>query len=237
MIALYHDPGSLHCLAVRTTLAEKRLAYESRPIELAAFEQHDPAFLAINPAGQVPVLEHDGHRLTESFFILLYLDERFPEPPLGGAEAAARYAVQRWGKYVETHLAPNLAVVTWSMRGSPPAPETRANFARLMPERQLLWQQACDGFAGVDAARTAVDKALMRIAEALQMTSWLTGDTFGLADIAVFPHVMRARAWGFALPAPVADWLERIMARPTVGQPLHDLRECVTMGPERGRWG
>jgi maleylpyruvate isomerase len=53
-------------------------------------EQHDAAFMALNPLAQVPALELDAvessgsavHHLTQSLAILEYLEERFPDPPL-----------------------------------------------------------------------------------------------------------------------------------------------------------
>jgi glutathione S-transferase len=242
MMRLYHGGPTGYSASVLIALAEKGLAFESRRIDLAALEQHGTAFLAVNPTGQVPVLEAEGHRLTETFFILLYLDERFPEPPMGGTDERSRYATQKWGKYVETHLAPSLAVVAWSMRGTNPDASARAGFARLTPERRLLWQQASDGFndTEVEAARTAVAKAIDRVEEDLADGRWLAGRDYGVADIIAFPHVGRARELGFEIPPSVADWLNRIAARPAVIEALAESPRddaFATMGPERGRWG
>jgi len=242
MMRLYHGGATGHSASVMIALAEKGIAFESRPIDLGAYEQHGGAFLAINPTGQVPVLEIDGHRLTEAFFILLYLDERFPDLPVGGADARARYHAQKWGKYVETHLAPNLAVVGWSMRRTRPDSATRDAFGRLTPERRLLWRHACEGFsdAEIAAARAAVEKAIARVEEDLADRPWLAGAAYGVADIAVFPHIVRAGAFGFATPSPVAGWLDRIAVRPAVIEALGTSetgRDFATMGPERGRWG
>jgi glutathione S-transferase len=234
VITLYHGGPSGHSASVLIALAEKGLAFESRPLDLARFEQHQESFLAINPDGQVPVLEIDGHRLTETFFILLYLDECYPDPPLGGGDPRARYVAQKWGKYVETHLAPNLALIGWK-----PAGPTR-DFGQLTPERRLLWDKASAGFSDTEiaASRAAVAKAIDRVAEDLDDGAWLAGD-YGVADIAVYPHALRVRDLGFELPAPVAAWLDRMAARPNVQQAMGQAAECApaTMGPERGRWG
>ena len=242
MMRLYHGGPTAHSASVLIGLAEKGLDFESRFVDLGAFEQHGEAFRAINPAGQVPVLEVDGRRLTEAFFILLYLDERFPDPPLGGGDPHRRYAAQKWGKYVETHVAPNLAVVGWSMHGRKPDAAARDGFERLTAERRLLWQQASEGFndAEIAAARAAVEKAIDRVADDLEDRPWLAGADYGVADIAVFPHIERARGLGFATPSPVANWLGRVAARPKVIEALGDAgtsRDFATMGPERGRWG
>ncbi|HWJ70521.1 MAG TPA: glutathione S-transferase family protein [Sphingobium sp.] len=242
MIELFHGGPDGYSAAVLITLAEKGLAFESQELDLAAFAQHEPGFLAINASGQVPVLRDGGRTLTESFFILLYLDARYPELPLGGADPQGRYVVQKWGKYVETHIAPNLALVDWAMRGRAPGEAERVRLATLAPERQALWAQALAGFAAdeVEAARAALAKAADRIAEELAGQDWLAGADWSLVDAIVFPHAARFASLGIAVPAVLADWLARAGRRPAVRQALGSAGSVpgvATMGPERGRWG
>lgn len=242
MIELYHGGPSGHSASLLIALAEKGLDFESRPLDLGAYEQHGEAYLAVNPTGQVPVLREDGRQLSESFFILLYLDERYPDPPLGGVDPRARYAVQKWGKYVETHIAPNLAILGWSERGLPADARTRPGFDRLPPERRALWHKAAEGFSAdeADAARAALGKAASRIADDLADGPWLAGNDYTIADIIVFPHLARFADLGIAVPDPARQWLARIEGRPQVRAALGDGgidRGVTTMGPERGRWG
>jgi len=241
MIQLYHGGPAGHSASVLMALAEKGLDYESRPLDLAAFEQHGDAFLAINPDGQVPVLDVDGRRLGETFFILVYLDERYPLPALGGNDPKARYNVQKWGKYVETHIAPNVAIMDWAQRGNAPD-SARNGFGRLTPERRALWEKAAAGFGEdeVESARAALVKAAGRIAEDLATGAWLTGDNYTLADIIVFPHAARFADLGIDVPDSVTGWLERVRARPHVRDALGGGGTGIpaaTMGPEKGRWG
>jgi maleylacetoacetate isomerase len=80
---LYAYWRSMAAFRVRVALGLKGLAAREIPIDLDAGEQFDPAFLAVNPEGAVPALIEGEHPpLTQSFAILEYLDERFPEPPL-----------------------------------------------------------------------------------------------------------------------------------------------------------
>lgn len=242
MIQLYHGGPSGHSASMLICAAEKGLRLDLHAVDLAAFEQHRPALLALNPAGQVPVLRDGDRILTEAFFILLYLDEAYPEPGFGGRDPLARYAVQKWGKYVETHLAPQLAILGWAEGGARPDAAARAGFAALTPERAALWEQAVAGFPDEDvtAARAAVEKGLGRIAADLAEAEWLAGADYSIADMAVFPHAARAAALGIPLPPRVAGWLADISARPAVRAALGETglpAELATMGPERGRWG
>jgi maleylacetoacetate isomerase len=69
---------------VRIALALKGLEYESVPRHLLrdGGEQRRADYLALNPQGFVPALEHDGVVLTQSLAICEYLEECFPRPPL-----------------------------------------------------------------------------------------------------------------------------------------------------------
>ena len=236
---LTHAAGSAHSASVRIALAEKGLAWESREIDLATFGQLAPEHLALNASGQVPVLEDGACRVTEAFFILLYLDEQYPEPPLGGGDPRARYQVHKWGKYVETHIAPNLALLRWAEHGKDAAPPPADALDRLPSDRRALWTRAARGFSAdeVETARAALDKAAARLSVDLAQHDWLAGPDFTIADIAVFPHAARFSASGVELPAPAARWLERMVARPSVGEDSRRDRDLVTMGPEKGRWG
>lgn len=75
---------------VRIALKLKGIDYESRQIDLREGVQDGPEYRAINPFGLVPMLQIDGHQLTQSLAILNYLDIRYPTPPLIPAAAAER---------------------------------------------------------------------------------------------------------------------------------------------------
>ncbi|HEY8622975.1 MAG TPA: maleylacetoacetate isomerase, partial [Casimicrobiaceae bacterium] len=60
----------------------KGVEYERRPVNLLENEQTSADYRGLNPQGLVPMLEIDGHRLTQSLAILSYLDQRFCNQPL-----------------------------------------------------------------------------------------------------------------------------------------------------------
>jgi glutathione S-transferase len=74
---LYEHPESGNSHKVRLLLSFLGLTYESVEIDLMADEQHQAAFLALNPRGEVPVLEDDGTVLRDSLAILVYVALRY----------------------------------------------------------------------------------------------------------------------------------------------------------------
>jgi maleylacetoacetate isomerase len=79
---LYDYHRSSAAYRVRIALNLKAIAYESRQVNLLHGDQKSDDYRALNPQGLVPMLEIDGHRLTQSLAIIVYLDQTFPDPPL-----------------------------------------------------------------------------------------------------------------------------------------------------------
>ena len=75
---------------VRIALNLKGIDYEQRSINLAAGAQKDEAYRELNPQGFVPMLEMDGHRITQSLAICNYVNSVIADPPFMPADAAER---------------------------------------------------------------------------------------------------------------------------------------------------
>jgi len=86
------------------------LQWIGQPFELQIVpreQRQSPEFLAINPAGAVPVLEHEGWVLTQNAAILNYLADRFPDAGLGGdGTPEGRAEVNRWLSFLNSDLHP-----------------------------------------------------------------------------------------------------------------------------------
>ena len=121
------------------------------------------AFLAMNPMGRVPVLEHDGLVIFESQAILRYLGALFGAPALWPQDPVARAPVDQWMEWSKINVAPAVIYkVFWQL---------------VRVDRDLR-----------DHARLAEGigelKMLMGIAERqIARHGWLAGPTFSLADI------------------------------------------------------
>src|SRR5471032_1298593 len=78
-LTLYNTPQSTCSQRVRFVLNAKGLAFEEKKLDLLAGDQLKPEYLAINPNGVVPTLDHDGNVVIDSAVIIEYLDEVVPE--------------------------------------------------------------------------------------------------------------------------------------------------------------
>ena len=231
MLKLYHAEPLANSLKSLLALKEKGLEFESVYVDLHKFEQHEPWFVAMNPEGQVPVLDHDGTLITHTSVIGEYLEDAFPQaPPLRPADAMGKARMRYWNKFIDEHLMNYVSMHGWHRMVRIIARSIEGGeFERLMArvplhEQREKWRTARSGFAEADLANAtrkievAVDKADKQLGE----TRWLAGDTYTLADINFFA------TGGIALQrmfpdmkveqrAPrLMEWVERMRARPGV---------------------
>ena len=166
MMKLYHFPLSGHAHRARLFLSLLDLPHEVIDVDLANGEHKTPAFLAINPFGQVPVLEDDGVYISDSNAILVYLakksgrSEWLPEDALGAAQ------VQRW-----------LSVAAGELAYGPCAARLITVFGRLFNPDEVI-------------ARAHTILALMD--QHLTGREWLVGDRPTIADIAQYSYLIGA---------------------------------------------
>jgi glutathione S-transferase len=94
MPTLYTAERCPFAARARIVLAEKALDYDAVEIDLS----DRPVWLyEKNPLGKVPVFEEEGGLvLPESWVIMEYLEERYPEPALWPADAAERALGRLW---------------------------------------------------------------------------------------------------------------------------------------------
>ena len=112
---LYDYFRSSAAYRVRIALNLKGVDYEQRQVDLRAGEQAASDYRALNPQGLVPMLEIDGHRLTQSLAIINYLDLRFANQPLLPASAVERAHVVAMAMTIACDIHPlnNLRVLNY----------------------------------------------------------------------------------------------------------------------------
>ena len=101
---LYTSPGACS-LADHIALYWAGAPFEAIVVDRAQRKQ--PDFLALNPAGAVPVLQDGDWVLTQNAAILNYLADSFPEAKLGGdGSAKSRADVNRWLAFLNADVHP-----------------------------------------------------------------------------------------------------------------------------------
>lgn len=235
MLKLYHAAPFANSGKLLITLKEKGIPFESHYIDLHRFEQHEPWYLALNPDGQVPLLDHDGFLLNQTTVMCEYLEDAFPASrPLrpSGAQDVAR--MRHWNKYIDDHVMEAVSIHGWQVRARATAKaldddKFEGYLARIPLEKQRRkWRQAREGFpqSDLDAATEKVAEAVAKVEEQLAAGPWLLGDCFSIADINFFCYCGSALERLFPEMAVrdraprLSKWTERVAARPAIAEAL-----------------
>ncbi|MBT9591309.1 MAG: glutathione S-transferase [Thiobacillus sp.] len=179
-----------HSHRVELFLSLLRLPYALVDVDLAAGAHKQPAFLVMNPFGQVPVMQDDDITLADSNAILVYLATQYdsgqwlPCDPVGAA------AVQRW-----------LSVAAGPLAFGPATARLATVFKAPVNVEEAI-ARANDLFAVMEAE--------------LKMSAFLAGNTPTIADIANYTYIAHAPEGNVSLdPYPqIRSWLQRIEALP-----------------------
>jgi glutathione S-transferase len=203
MLKLYDYQPSQNGWKVRVLLGLLQIPYASRIVSIFEGESRTEAFLALNPAGAIPVLElEDGRTIGESNAILCYLAEGTPLVP---ADRYQRAKVMQWLFFEQYNIEPVIGSLRfWTLTG------------RLERNQGM-----------VAGKREAGARALAALDRSLADAAFLVGDRLSIADIAVYAYSHRAEDCGFILtdyPA-VSAWLARV--RDAIG-PDHPVRPYNT---------
>lgn len=165
---------------VRIALNLKGVAYRAVEVDLVAGDQRGDDYRALNTLGLIPLLEIDGHRISQSLAIIDYLDARFPEPRLLPADPAVR-------------------ALTWA--------RALTIAAEVHPLQNLRVQQYLRHEMGQDKA--AIDGWLQRwlgdglaaLEASAPESGLLGGSAPDLADVCLVPQMFSARRFGVPVDA------------------------------------
>ena len=231
MIKLYHAEPVANSLKALISFKEKGLEFESIYVDLHKFQQHEPWFVAINPEGQVPVVDHDGNIITHTTVIGEYLEDVFADAPaLRPADAPGKARMRYWNKFCDEHVMNHVSMHGWHRLVSVIARSIDGGeFEKLMEriplhEQREKWRTARSGFSAADLANATrkIEVAVDKVEQQLAKTRWLAGDMYTLADINFFSMCGMALARMFpemqvGKRAPrLTEWVARVNERPAV---------------------
>ncbi|QCI66165.1 glutathione S-transferase family protein [Phreatobacter stygius] len=194
MIQLYTDT-SPNGFKATIALEELGLAYTIHHVRIDAGDHRQPAFLALNPHGRIPVITDPdtGITLFESAAILLYLADKTGR--LLPAGKKVRWEAIQWLQFHAASVGPILGQrVHFELFEKTPMPIAIARYRRLTAE----------AFATLDAR--------------LSDRRYLAGDDYSIADIATFGWTHIADICGFRFDeyGNLARWHADIAGRPAV---------------------
>jgi glutathione S-transferase len=187
VLQIFGDSISGNCLKVKWTADFLRIPYEWTEIDILKGESRTPEFLAMNPAGQVPVVRlGDNRTLAQSNAIILHLAE---ESSLIPSDPFDRAKMMEWLFWEQYSHEPYIAVARFQVR------------YRRKPVAELDTRLAERGNA-----------ALARLELATQRTPFLVGDRITLADISLVAYTRMAHHGGFNLAhyPNVLRWVRKI---------------------------
>jgi glutathione S-transferase len=227
----FFQPLGTNSGRVYLTLLEKGVSFVEHELQGRNFEHLQPAYLQINPRGQVPALVHDGRVYTEGMTINEYLDESCDGPPLRPADPLERWRMRAWCRYAENDLGRSLMMIHWNrivptFIGARDMQEVDALLARVPdPDRRRSWRSAFEQKtppAVLEESQRRTRAGLSRVEQLLRTQPWLAGASYSLADIDFLNFcAMIMTMWMGELiseqttPAFV-DWLGRVNERAAV---------------------
>ena len=225
---LYNAPQSTCSQRVRFVLNAKAQPFEEEKLDLLAGDQLKPEYLALNPNGVVPTLDHDGSIVIDSSVIIEYLDEVVPQgvnfTPRDPVRRAAMRALMR---FIDEMPAAAVRVPTFNLAFLPSFQKMSRDAFVAMAEskplrREFMMTMGQSGFpkAEMDAALARLRRAYERMDREIEQSGgpWLLGKNITLADVAVMPALVRMDDLGMAsqwqdLPR-VKTWFDNIRAHP-----------------------
>ncbi len=194
--------------AVRMFLLEKGIKLEMRDVDVDGGENRRPEFVALNPSGQVPVLElDDGFWLAETGAIFQYLEELYPTPALIGSTSQERAETRMWQRRVERRITEAL----YAAFHYGPGAKMYASRMRILPECVPGFEALMDdGLAWFDAqlaGRLTIVPGRFTVADIVLFAALDFGATVGWPLVPELTHVGR--------------WFAAVQARPAAGLSLH----------------
>jgi len=195
MYTLYSMQRSGNSYKVRLALAQLAIPYRVEEIDILKGDSHTPEFLAMNPSGQVPLLEvAPGRYLAESNAILWYVAGGTPLAP---EDRIDRAEALQWMFFEQHSLEPNLGAAYF--------------WLGLVKGGRELQQHALDDWMEEGY------RALKVMENHLKRHRYFAAGRYTIADIALYAYTHLAHRCDFDLTAfpAIRAWLDRIAAEPS----------------------
>ncbi|HVY85503.1 MAG TPA: glutathione S-transferase family protein [Caulobacterales bacterium] len=213
-LTLYYHPLSSFCWKALIALYECKAEFTPRLVNLGDPEDA-AAFKAIWPVRKFPVLQNGDQVTPESTIIIEYLAQHYPAAKLIPSDPERAREVRLWDRVIDMHVH---------------LPMQKFTIDALRP-------QGAKDPMGVESARETLRTAYALLDK--QVSTWVVGDEFTMADCAAFPALYYAN---IAEPigaehASLLAYLERLRIRPSIARVFKEAEPYFHMLPLKPKSG
>jgi len=203
-LILHYHPLSSFCWKVLIALYENGAPFEARMVDFGDPEAR-AAFQALWPTAKIPLLEDDGRVVPETSIMIEHLDRRHPgRIALLPRDPDERLETRLWDRIFDLYVMD---------------PMQRYIAQLLRPEAERDSRTRAESLQGLNHAYDLIE-------DRMGARTWAAGEGFTMADCAAAPAMFYA---GIVQPFPpehriLADYYERLMARPSVRRAIAQAR-------------
>ena len=237
-LTLFHGSTSVCSQKVRLAFAEIEVPYESRLLDLQMGDQFAPEYMVLNPNAVVPTLVDNGLVVLESSLIIEYLDREYNGGKLMPEDKVGQVAARHWLlRCLDIHAAIN--ALTFATVGrdrilSKMSPQEISDSTARIPnpiarERRRDLIEHGLGAVPVKQALMHLERCLADMSISLGRGDWLSGDIFGITDIALLPYIDRLDRLSFSGlwedQNCITGWLTRMRQRQSYADAVENFIE------------
>ncbi len=201
-IIVHGIPGSPYVRMPLLVCEEKGVPYTLKAMEFGTGANKTPEYLALNPFGRLPTVEHGDFVLYEAAAILRYVDRAFAGPSLTPKDPKAAARMDQVMNIVDWYVMPSIS--------------SQIGFNRIVKPIFGMPVDEAAVAAGLPLAKTCV----AALEDLLGSKPYFAGDAVSLADLMAVAHLdllpMSPEGADMMAGSPLLGWLERMSERPSV---------------------
>jgi glutathione S-transferase len=201
-IVIHGIPGSPYVRKPLLVCEEKGAPYRLAAMAFGSGAHKAPDYLAKNPFGRLPTIEHGDFVLYEAQAIGRYIDQVFDGPSLTPAEPRAQARMNQVMNIVDWYVMPSISA--------------GIGFNRVVKPKFGMTPDEDAVTAALPMARICV----AALEDILAGKPYFAGEAVSLADLFAYGHfeILGQTAEGADMLAgsPLLGWMERMAARPSV---------------------
>jgi len=201
-IIVHGIPGSPYVRKPLLVCEEKGVSYRLAAMAFGSGAHKQPDYLAMNPFGRLPTIQHGDFTLYEAQAIARYIDRAFDGPALTPADPRQAARMDQVMNIVDWYVMPSISGAI--------------SFNRVVKPRFGMEVDEAAVAAAVPQARLCVQA----LEDILGGQTYFAGEAVSLADLFAICHLdflaQTPEGADMLAGSPLLGWIERMNARPSV---------------------